>query len=127
MREKYESLALVNLKEIAKARGIKGTSTMKKSEVIEAMLAEDERLKKEEERLHGVAQGTVPEQARFALGCLGDAFLAGLGLGGGAGSGVGCGVEVGAAAGGLRLLCVVGGFRHPTHQPPLSGWPFSRR
>ena len=41
MREKYESLALVHLKEIAKARGIKGTSTMKKNEVIEAMLAEE--------------------------------------------------------------------------------------
>ena len=30
MREKYESLALADLKEIAKARGIKGVSTMKK-------------------------------------------------------------------------------------------------
>ncbi len=41
MREKYESLALNDLKEIAKIRGIKGVSTMKKSEVVEAMLAED--------------------------------------------------------------------------------------
>ena len=48
MREKYESLALVELKEIAKVRGLKGTSAMKKSEIVEAMLAEDERLKKEE-------------------------------------------------------------------------------
>ncbi len=31
MREKYESLALADLKEIAKARGLKGISTMKKS------------------------------------------------------------------------------------------------
>lgn len=46
MREKYESLALVDLKEIAKARGMKGTSTMKKAEVIEAMLLEDEKEKK---------------------------------------------------------------------------------
>ncbi len=45
MREKYESLALVDLKEIAKARGIKGTSGMKKAEVIEAMLSEDEKEK----------------------------------------------------------------------------------
>lgn len=30
MREKYESLALADLKEIAKSRGIKGVSTMKK-------------------------------------------------------------------------------------------------
>ena len=43
MREKYESLALVDLKAIAKARGIKGTSTMKKAEVVEAMLLEDEK------------------------------------------------------------------------------------
>ena len=42
MREKYESLALADLKEIAKSRGIKGVSTMKKSEVVEAMLAMDE-------------------------------------------------------------------------------------
>lgn len=46
MREKYESLALVQLKELAKVRGLKGTSTMKKAELVEAMLAEDERLKK---------------------------------------------------------------------------------
>ncbi len=49
MREKYESLALVQLKELAKVRGLKGTSTMKKADLVEAMLAEDERLKKEEE------------------------------------------------------------------------------
>ena len=46
MREKYESLALTQLKELAKVRGLKGTSTMKKSELVEAMLAEDERQKK---------------------------------------------------------------------------------
>ena len=49
MREKYESLALVQLKELAKVRGLKGTSTMKKADLVEAMLAEEERLKKEEE------------------------------------------------------------------------------
>lgn len=43
MREKYESLALADLKEIARARGIKGTSTMKKAQVVEAMLKEDEK------------------------------------------------------------------------------------
>ena len=46
MREKYESLALQQLKELAKVRGLKGTSTMKKSELVEAMLEEDEREKK---------------------------------------------------------------------------------
>ncbi|MDE6664135.1 MAG: transcription termination factor Rho [Lachnospiraceae bacterium] len=43
MREKYESLALVDLKEIAKLRGIKGVSTMKKADLVEAMLREDEK------------------------------------------------------------------------------------
>ncbi len=51
MREKYESLALADLKEIAKARGIKGVSTMKKSEVVEAMLEEDKRSKISPEKL----------------------------------------------------------------------------
>ncbi len=45
MREKYESLGLTDLKEIAKARGIKGTSTMKKAQIVEAMLKEDEKHK----------------------------------------------------------------------------------
>ncbi|MBQ9142304.1 MAG: transcription termination factor Rho [Lachnospiraceae bacterium] len=45
MREKYESLALTQLRELAKVRGIKGSSTMKKAEVVEAMLAEDEKEK----------------------------------------------------------------------------------
>ena len=48
MREKYESLALADLKAIAKARGLKGTSTMKKAELIELMLAEDEKDKEKE-------------------------------------------------------------------------------
>ena len=43
MREKYESLAVVDLKAIAKSRGIKGTSLMKKDEVITAMLELDEK------------------------------------------------------------------------------------
>lgn len=45
MREKYESLALADLKEIAKARGIKGISAMKKAEMVERMLSEDEKEK----------------------------------------------------------------------------------
>ena len=45
MREKYESLSLVVLKDLAKARGIKGISTMKKGELIDRMLQEDEQEK----------------------------------------------------------------------------------
>ncbi len=41
MREKYESLSLSVLKDLAKARGIKGTSAMKKADVVEAMMEED--------------------------------------------------------------------------------------
>jgi len=43
MREKYESLSLTALKDVAKARGIKHISTMKKSEIVEVMLLEDEK------------------------------------------------------------------------------------
>ena len=49
MREKYESLALTQLRELAKVRGLKGTSQMKKPELVEAMLAEDEREKQEKQ------------------------------------------------------------------------------
>lgn len=48
MREKYESLPLTSLKEIAKARGLKGVSTMKKADIIELMLKKDEQDKAEE-------------------------------------------------------------------------------
>lgn len=47
MRAKYESLALADLKDLAKFRGIKGTSTMKKAEIVEAMLEVDEKEKQE--------------------------------------------------------------------------------
>ena len=51
MREKYESIGITDLKSIAKARGIKGTSLMKKVEVVEAMLALDEKeAEKKEEK-----------------------------------------------------------------------------
>ena len=43
MREKYETLSLATLKDLAKARGLKGVSGMKKAELIERMLEEDER------------------------------------------------------------------------------------
>lgn len=46
MREKYESLPLSELREIAKARGLKGISGLKKADIVEMMLAEDEKDKK---------------------------------------------------------------------------------
>ena len=51
MREKYETIALADLREIAKSRGIKGVSAMKKADIIEAMLAEDEKAKISPEKL----------------------------------------------------------------------------
>lgn len=41
-RERYESLSLASLKDIAKARGVKGLSSMKKGDIIDAMVALDE-------------------------------------------------------------------------------------
>lgn len=43
MREKYESLSLTTLKELAKARGLKGISVLRKPELIQRMLQEDEK------------------------------------------------------------------------------------
>lgn len=48
MREKYESLSLAALRDIAKARKLRGVSTMKKSELIELMLEQDEKDKAKE-------------------------------------------------------------------------------
>ena len=42
MKEKYESLSLATLKDLAKARGLKGVSALRKPELIERMLHEDE-------------------------------------------------------------------------------------
>ena len=43
MREKYETLKLGDLRDIAKKRGIKGASGMKKSEIIDLMCELDEK------------------------------------------------------------------------------------
>ncbi len=43
MRDKYESLSVTVLKDLAKARGLKNLSGLKKSQLVEVMLAEDEK------------------------------------------------------------------------------------
>lgn len=53
MREKYESLSAIVLKDLAKARGLKNVSAMKKSDLIELMLAEDARQAKEKKETFG--------------------------------------------------------------------------
>ena len=62
------SLSLGTLKELAKARGMKGISTLKKSELIERMLQEDEKEKKiekekkvEKEEILNTQPATKPE------------------------------------------------------------------
>ena len=59
-REKYESLPLATLKELAMARGLKGISTLKKAELIEAMLNEDdkENAKEVKEEIKNEKQGS---------------------------------------------------------------------
>ena len=49
MKEKYETLSLAVLKDVAKARGLKGTSALKKSDLIERLLEEDRKTQKTEE------------------------------------------------------------------------------
>ena len=58
MREKYESLSAFVLKDLAKARGIKGVSSLKKGQIIERMLEEDAKEVEEAEK-----NGTAEERA----------------------------------------------------------------
>ena len=73
MREKYESLSLAVLKDLAKARGMKGISTLRKPALIERMLEEDvkesDRGNPEEVHKSTPAENTVKEKI-----CPGDLF-----------------------------------------------------
>ena len=62
MREKYESLSLVVLKDLAKARGIKGVSAMKKGDLVERMLQEDEKDKLKKAASHPVEKKEAEAQ-----------------------------------------------------------------
>lgn len=74
MREKYESLSLSVLRDLAKARGLRGISTLKKAELVEKMLSEDAKEKaqketaaKTEERAgenHKSSESKTAEQSR---------------------------------------------------------------
>ena len=72
MREKYEAISLVDLKEMAKTRGIKGVSAMKKAEVVEAMLAEDEKNKISAEKLNAELDSGI--EANGILEVMPDGF-----------------------------------------------------
>ncbi len=58
MREKYETLSLVVLKELAKARGLRGVTGLKKADLINRMLEEDIKLQEQK----GQSEGGQPEQ-----------------------------------------------------------------
>ena len=66
MREKYESLSLATLKELAKARGLRGISTLRKPELIERMLHEDEleNASKEQETVQEKSQEPAAEKTQ---------------------------------------------------------------
>lgn len=50
MREKYETLSVAVLKDLAKARGLKGVTGLKKAELIDRMVEEDARLEEQNEQ-----------------------------------------------------------------------------
>lgn len=65
MREKYESLSVTVLREVAKARGLKHLSGLKKRELVELMLQEDEKSSggENEERQAQTAESQKPQPA----------------------------------------------------------------
>ncbi|MBQ7658407.1 MAG: transcription termination factor Rho [Butyrivibrio sp.] len=56
MREKYETLKLNDLREIAKSRGIKSVASLKKAEIIDLMCEMDEKAAKENEKAKAKAK-----------------------------------------------------------------------
>ena len=64
MREKYESLSLTVLKDLAKARGLKGLTGLKKEEIVELMLAEDE---KDKAKLAPVSTQTEKKNVTYTV------------------------------------------------------------
>ena len=61
-REKYESLPLATLRELAKAREMKGISALKKGELIDAMLSLDEQ--EEQENAAAEAKEVIKEEMK---------------------------------------------------------------
>lgn len=63
MREKYETLSLAVLRELAKARELKGVTGLKKADLIDRMVAEDEKLKEQNGQSKSENESVRPEQA----------------------------------------------------------------
>lgn len=72
MREKYESLPLATLRELAKAREMSGVSTLKKAELVERMLEEDE---KDKERSANTGDREVHDIDRLDSGITAKGIL----------------------------------------------------
>jgi len=64
MKEKYESLPLATLRDLAKARKLKGVSAMKKADLVQAMLDEDEREKKSAESEASAVESAKAEEKK---------------------------------------------------------------
>ena len=75
MREKLQTLPLSELKEMAKSRGIKGISSLRKAEIIDLLCAEAEKnpevkpaeIKREERRHPAARKRTVPRTSPMPL------------------------------------------------------------
>lgn len=61
MREKYESLSVPVLRDVAKSRGLKHLSGLKKSELVDLMLKEDEKAAKSEKEEKGAEAAEIQE------------------------------------------------------------------
>ncbi len=70
MREKYESLSVSVLRDLAKSRDIQGVSSMKKAELVEAMLEQDKLEAEKQKKKERPAQSSVPEDAKDCCGIL---------------------------------------------------------
>ncbi|MBP3469050.1 MAG: transcription termination factor Rho, partial [Lachnospiraceae bacterium] len=64
MRERYESICLADLKEMAKNRGIKIVSGMKKADIVDAMLAKDQEESREASKEAAKKEEMKKEEAR---------------------------------------------------------------
>lgn len=73
MREKYETLSLAVLRELAKARGLKGVSGLKKSDLIDRMVREDEKLREQTGQIKTEAESQQTPEGQKA----GEPFRAG--------------------------------------------------
>ena len=68
MREKYETLSLAVLRELAKARGLRGISVLKKSDLIDRMVTEDEKLKEQNSHTDAALETAKPQTEQPHIG-----------------------------------------------------------